>query len=392
VNPGTPRGRDLGSYGRGAATRGLGATVIVTSIKAFPLRIPFRRGTRSAASAWGPGDLPAVDSLLVKVTTDEGLEGWGEAFGFTGVPVAQRAIDEVIAPLCLRQDALRIVPLMSQVQEKLHVFGRGGPLTHALSAVDIALWDIAGKAAGVPLHRLLGGGRADLACYASLDAYADPQVVRTAVRRALDSGFGGFKLHEKELPVIRAAREEAGPDPAMMVDVNCAWTPGQAQARMEELAQLRPKWVEEPVWPPENYAGLARVRGTAGVRVAAGENVGTLLEFGRLLDAGAVDFVQPSVAKAGGVTELCKVFTLAADRNVTVMPHSFYDGPGLLAAIHVTAVLGTAEAMIEWRYFDLEAHVYGDALVMENGRVQVPQGPGLGIDPDPHVVNAYLQT
>lgn len=365
--------------------------MIVTSIKAFPLRIPFKAGTRSAASAWGPGGLQAVDSLLVKVTTDEGLEGWGEAFGFTGVPVTQRAIDEVIAPLCLRQDPLCIVPLMAEVQEKLHIFGRGGPLTQALSAVDIALWDIAGKAAGVPLYRLLGGGRPDLACYASLNAYSDPELVRAAVRRALEAGFGGFKLHEKELPVIRAAREEAGPDPAMMVDVNCAWTVNQARARMAELAELQLKWVEEPVWPPENYDGLAQVRGTAGVSVAAGENAWTLLEFGRLLDAGAVDFVQPSVAKMGGVTELCKVFTLAANRNVAVMPNTFYDGPGLLAAIHVTAVLGTAEAMIEWRYFDLEAPLYGDELIIENGRVQVPQGPGLGIDPDPHVINAYLQ-
>jgi L-alanine-DL-glutamate epimerase-like enolase superfamily enzyme len=91
-----------------------------------------------------------VDSLLVKVTTDQGQEGWGESFGFTAVPVTQRAVDAVIAPLCIGQDATRIGPLMSEVQEKLSVSGRGGPFTHGLSAVDIALWDIAGKAAGAP--------------------------------------------------------------------------------------------------------------------------------------------------------------------------------------------------------------------------------------------------
>lgn len=130
----------------------------IASIEALPLRIPFKPGTRSAASAWDPKGLNAVDSLLVKVTTDHGLEGWGEAFGFTGAPVTQRAIDEVIAPLCIGQDARRIVPLMREVQKKLDVFGRGGPLTHAISAVDIALWDMAGKAVDAPLHRLLGGG------------------------------------------------------------------------------------------------------------------------------------------------------------------------------------------------------------------------------------------
>ena len=108
-----------------------------------------------------------------------------------------------------------------------------------------------------------------------------------------------------------------------------------------------------------------------------------------MLRARAVDFVQPSPIKMGGVTELCKVFHLAAVHNVTVMPHSFYDGPGLLAAIHVTAALGTVDSMIEWRYFDLEAQILGDALNPERGRIKVPQGAGLGIDPDPEVIDAY---
>ncbi len=365
--------------------------MIITGIEAFPLRIPFKPGTKSAASAWGPKGLNVVDSLLVKVTTDQGLEGWGEAFGFRGVQVTQSAIDEVIAPLCVGQDATRIAGLMREVQGKLDVFGRGGPLTFAQSAVDIALWDIAGKAAGTPLHRLLGGGRTDLRCYASLNAYSDPALVRADVGHALDSGFSAIKLHEKELPAVRAAREEAGPDVAIMVDVNCAWTVHEALAKAAELREFGPTWLEEPVWPPENYSGLAQVRARGDVPIAAGENVSTLIEFGRLLDARAVDFVQPSPAKMGGVTELCKVFTLAAVHNVTVVPHSFYDGPGLLAAIHTVAVLGSDDAMIEWRYFDLEARIYGDALTVKNGRVQVPQGPGLGIDPDPDVIRAYLK-
>jgi L-alanine-DL-glutamate epimerase-like enolase superfamily enzyme len=364
--------------------------MIITGIETFPLRIPFRPGNQSAASAWGPKRLHAVDSLLVKVTTDQGLEGWGESFGFTGVPVTQRAVDAVIAPLCVGRDATRIGPLMGEVQDKLAVFGRGGPFTHALSAVDIALWDIAGKAAGAPLHRLLGGGRDDLACYASLDAYADAGLVRAAVRKAVNAGFSSIKLHERDLLVVRAGREEAGPQVALMIDVNTAWTVNQARAMAEELQEVGPKWLEEPVWPPENFAGLAEVRRTGGVAIAAGENVSTLLDFGRLLDARAVDFVQPSPAKMGGITELRKVYTVADVHNVTVMLHSFYDGPGLLAAIHATAALGTDDSMIEWRYFDLEARVFGEALTPKHGRIQVPQGPGLGIDPDPGVISAYL--
>lgn len=115
------------------------------------------------------------------------------------------------------------------------------------------------------------------------------------------------------------------------------------------------------------------------------------MDFERLLAAEAVDFVQPSIAKMGGITELLKVFPIAAVRNVTVMPQCFYDGPGLLAAIHVTAVLGTADAMIEWRYFDLEAQLYGGVLTPVNGQISVPQRPGPGFDPDRNVIRDSLR-
>ena len=366
--------------------------MIIAKIETFPLRIPFKSNTRAAASAWGDKDLPVADYLLVKVTTDEGLEGWGETFGFRAVASAKLAVDELIAPLCIDRDATQIGPLMLEVQKKLHVFGRSGPPFYGIAAIDIALWDIAGKAAGSPVYRLLGGsGAADLICYASLIRYSDLSLVRANVRRALDSGFHSLKLHEIELSAIRAAREEAGPDVEIMLDVNCPWTLIEARMRTEELKELRLKWLEEPLWPPENYDGLAQLRRACGIPIAAGENSSTLMDFERLLAAQAVDFVQPSVAKMGGITELLKVFPIAAVRNITVMPHCFYDGPGLLAAIHVTAALGNANTMIEWRYFDLEAQLYGSVLTPVNGQISVPQRPGLGIDPDPNVIREYLR-
>ena len=115
------------------------------------------------------------------------------------------------------------------------------------------------------------------------------------------------------------------------------------------------------------------------------------MDFERLMAPGAVDFVQPSPAKMGGISELCKVFPIAAVRNITVMPHRFYDGPGLLAAIHVTSELGTADSMIEWRRFDLEAQIYNGALTPKGGQISVPQRPGLGLEPDPNVIRAYLR-
>jgi L-alanine-DL-glutamate epimerase-like enolase superfamily enzyme len=364
--------------------------MIIAKVETFPLRIPFKPGSRSDAAAWGDKDLPAADSLLVKVTTDDGLEGWGEAFGFKATTSVRLAVDELIAPLCIGREATQIAPLMLEAQKSLHVFGRSSPLIFGISAVDIALWDIAGKASNAPVYRLLGGGATDLPCYASLARFSDPSLVRANVRRAIDAGFRRLKLHEIALPAIRAAREEA-PDVELMLDVNCAWTLNEARRRAEELKQFRLKWLEEPVWPPENYDGLAQLRRTCGIPIAAGENVSTLMDFERLMAAGAVDFVQPSPAKMGGGTELCKIFPIAALHNVPVMPHSFYDGPGLLAAIHATAALGSADGMIEWRRFDLEAQLYGGVLAPQRGRIAVPQGPGLGIDPDPGVIRTYMR-
>ena len=371
---------------RAGHSQGVDADAIAR-IETFPLRIPFRAGAWPAVSG---APRPPVDSLLVKVTTTEGYEGWGEALGFETAPLARHALEEVIAPLCVGRDARQIAPLMRALQEKLHVLGRAGSLMHALSALDIALWDIAGKAAGVPLHRLLGGGLPDLACYASLDGCGDPALVRAGVADALSAGFSAVKLHEREVPVVRAAREEAGPAAGLMLDVNCAWSLREATDKAAELADLRLAWLEEPLWPPENYDGLARLRAAGAVPLAAGENVSTLIDFDRLMGAGAVDFVQPSPAKMGGVTELCKVLAVAAVRNVTVVPHSFYHGPGLLAAVHVMAALAPPGALIEWRHSDLEARAYGPGFRPARGRIGVPQAPGLGLDPDPDVLRAYL--
>lgn len=360
----------------------------IAKVETFPLRIPFKADCAPGARLWGD-KLSAADSLLVRVTTREGIEGWGEAFGYGAVASAKLAVDELIAPLCVGEDATRIVPLMLKVEKKLHVFGRGGPLTFGLSAVDIALWDIAGKIANAPVSQLLGGGLTTMPCYASLACYADSGPLRAVVRQAVDAGFPAIKLHEADMAVIRAARDEAGPDAELIADVGCPWTLTQARAVASDLKAVRLKFLEEPLWPPENFAGLAELRSTTGIPVSAGENVPTLLEFERLLAAGAVDFVQPSPAKMGGITELCKIFPLAAVHNVPVMTHSFYDGPGLLAAIQATAALGGADSMIEWRWFDLETSIYGDTFAPEGGRISVPQGPGLGIDPAPDVISAY---
>ncbi len=359
----------------------------IAAIDTFPLRVPFTAGTWATA----PGQPPraAVDSLLVRVTTARGYQGWGEALAFEAAPVAAAAVTEVLAPLCLGADARRIAPLIDGLHRRLHVLGRAGSLVHALSALETALWDIAGKAAGVPLHRLLGGGAPDLACYASLDGLGDADLARAGVRDAIGDGFTAVKLHERDVTVVRAAREEAGPATALMLDVNCAWPLATARRRAAELAETGLAWLEEPLWPPEDHDGLARLRAACGIPLAAGENVTAPHDFDRLMGAGAVDVIQPSPAKMGGVSALCQVLAVAAVRGVTVVPHTFYHGPGLLAALHVMAALGPPDALVEWRYSPLEALPLGTALRPQRGRIAVPPGPGLGLDPDPDVLAAY---
>ena len=278
---------------------------------------------------------------------------------------------------------------MADVRRTLHVFGLSGPVAYALSAIDIALWDIAGKVAGLPLHRLLGGSAAtDLPCYASLIRYTDPGLVMDAVAQARADGFGAFKLHEITLPAIRSARNAAGPDTSLMLDVNCARTRMEARDMEQRLREFTPAWLEEPIWPPDNAAGLASLRSRAEIPIAAGENASTTNDFAHLLAAGALEVVQPSPAKIGGVTELLRLAPLAAVHGAAMMPHSFYDGPGLLAAAHACTVLGPPEPMVEWRFFALEASLYGSDLLAA-GRLRLPQGPGLGMDPDAEVVARF---
>lgn len=361
----------------------------IRSIETIVLRIPYTTGGPSQSEAWGGRAWVTADALLVKVQTDEGITGWGEAFGYNIIPATRAAIEEVLAPVYLGRDPLTVQALMLEAQQKLHIFGRGGPVIYGLSGIDIALWDIAAKAAGKPLHALLRAERVQpLPCYASLIRYTDPAVVAANVSRAVGEGYRYVKLHEIEPGAIRAARAAAGEEIGLMLDVNCPWTLRDALEMAALLQPLRPYWLEEPVWPPEDHAALAQVRALGRIPIAAGENAATLLQFRHLFEAGAVDVVQPSPAKMGGVTELIKVFALASEHRVRVVPHSFYDGPAFLAALHVNAALAV-EPLVEWRFFDLEAQLYNGAARPQRGMISLPGGPGLGADPDPEVIARY---
>jgi L-alanine-DL-glutamate epimerase-like enolase superfamily enzyme len=361
--------------------------VKITRVEALPLSIPSSYGADSWAL--GTGGWKALDFCLVRVDTDAGLTGWGEAFSYSCRRAVVAAVRDMIAPIALGQDAADIAGLHATIQKRLHIFGRFGITAFALSGLDIALWDLAGKAAGKPLHALLGGARRErLECYASLLRYADGALVARYCEQALGEGFRAIKLHEVSEPVIAAARAAVPRETALMLDVNCEWSVADAIAVGKRLAPLGLEWFEEPVFPPEDGAGLHAVGKACGIPIAAGENCCFATQFAALFDARAVQVAQPSVTKVGGITEFRRVAALADERKVRLAPHSPYFGPGALATLHLLAALD-AEARFEYFYMQVDASLFGEALAPKKGELPVPQRPGLGIDPDPEVIRLY---
>lgn len=356
----------------------------ITRVESIVLNLPMV--IDGATPMLGGRARTSIDMLLVRIDTDAGITGWGEAFGHRIFPATRAAIDTLLGPMCVGRDASQIVALNDDLQRVLHGLGRNGPTIYALSGIDIALWDIAGKVAGLPLYRLLGGSpRADLPTYASLLRYGAAEAVAHYTDQALARGYRHLKLHEITVREVKAARDAAGPGVSLMVDTNCPWTVPQAIEMARRLAPLDLHWLEEPVWPPENLAGLAEVRTRGGIATAAGENYGTVWDFRRAFEAGAITYAQPSVTKIGGVTELRRVMTIAETFGVQVVPHSAYFGPGLLASIHCIAAM-PADSLVERFYCDFAENPLGEAIHPKHGRIAVPQGPGLGVDPDPRIV------
>lgn len=327
-----------------------------------------------------------IHTVLVKVETDAGITGWGEAFSNAGWQSTMTAVSQVVGPRVIGKDAGNIAQIQADLHRGLYNTGRSGPTVFAISALDIALWDILAKRAGLPLYQLLGGStRRTLPAYASLLRYGDAAVVERKTREAIERGYRFIKLHENKPEIIRAAKRACGSSVPLMVDCSCPWTVDEAIAAARQLADQDLAWLEEPIYPPDDHAGLARLRSIATMPIAAGENCSNLMEFKRLMEAGAIGVAQPSITKVGGVTEMRKVFALGEAHGITVVPHSPYFGPGLMASIHVCAAT-PREIPVENYYCDFPETPFGDQIVPKNGEFAVPQGPGLGQDPDEAII------
>ena len=360
----------------------------ITAVEPFHISVPYDFGNpagNAAAAQWRQ-----METLFVKVVTDDGIVGWGEGFGLAACGITKVAIERAIAPLAIGRDPTDIPALMADLAYRQRNCARNGPVGFALSALDIALWDIAGKRAGVPLYRLLGGAGTieRMPAYASLLRYGDAVVVGENAATAVARGYRNIKVHEIGVAEITAAREAIGPEITLTVDASCAWTMPDAVGMAKKLAACDLLWLEEPLWPPEDYSGLAHLNAEGGVAIAAGENAGTRADIAQLLDTAGVDFVQPSITKIGGVSAMLAVAAMAKRSGTKIAPHSPYFGPGLIATIHFAASLPEKPA-IERFYLDLEASPLGDFVEAPGGFMRVPNGPGLGVEVDETILRKY---
>ncbi|UUX50139.1 mandelate racemase/muconate lactonizing enzyme family protein [Nisaea acidiphila] len=357
----------------------------IKSVDVIPLRIPFEDGSPGVGLM--PTKWTMLDFVLVRLETENGLVGWGDGFAYSCRRATVAAIEDMVAPLLVGRDVSDIGALNLELQQRLHLHGRYGITVFAISAVDIALWDLKAKSEGVPLAALLADSpRTTLPAYASLVRYGEPDLVRSFTSKVVSEGYRTVKLHEIALDAIEAGREGAGAATKMSTDVNCNWSMDQAREILPEMKRLDLYWVEEPVFPPDDAATLGALQRDFGVPIASGENACTAVEFART--APAIRYIQPSVTKVGGISEFLKVCDLAERHGSAVMPHAPYFGPGYWATLHLMAARRNCE-QFEHLYIEPAAYLDPSIPLPEKGTVAVPDRPGIGFEPDPAVLDRF---
>ncbi len=316
----------------------------IAAVETFVLRHPLQEPF--GFSQWW---YDARAAMLVRVTADDGVVGWGEAYG-PPEPTAA-IVAHVLAPLILGADPFDTLPLWERMYGRTRDNGRGGMVLHAISAVDIALWDLKGRALGVSVSRLLGGRfRERVQAYAT-GLYFRPRAEFAAelvaeARGYVDEGFRAVKLKVGLTPEAnrrhaRAVREAIGPGVALMVDANHAYDAATAIRLGREFERLDVRWFEEPVIP-EDIEAYVEVSRALDLPIAGGEAEFSRFGFRRLLAARAVDIVQPDLTATGGFTECQRVAALASAWGVRYLPHVCGSAVGLAAALQLVAALPPA--------------------------------------------------
>jgi D-galactarolactone cycloisomerase len=374
------------------------------------VRIHVLKSPLAEPFAFSQGWVRQRSATLVEVTTDAGITGWGEAFaqGLEPPEIAATVIDKALRPLLVGADPLDTEVLWHRMYHMTRDYGRKGSVVSAISAVDIALWDIAGKHYEAPIHRLLGGAfRTKVQPYATgfyrIKGQGEGKRLAEEAVRHFEEGFIimkvklGYGVEDDIACMAEIGRAVQGKPITLMVDTNHAYGRAEALRLGRALEQYNLRWYEEPV-APEDIAGYAEMRQKLSMPIAGGENEHTLYGFRQLLGASAVDVAQPDLGSCGGISAGRHIIALAQSHGVQVNPHVWGSAIAQAASLQLLAALPVAhhslfaqEPILE---FDRSSHPFRLQLITKpiqqvNGWVEIPSGPGLGVDVDRSVLQKY---
>ncbi|WP_426959193.1 mandelate racemase/muconate lactonizing enzyme family protein [Muricoccus radiodurans] len=367
--------------------------LLIREVVAHPLRAELRTAQRTSQ-----GDWPAFEIVVVEIRTESGLTGIGEVLGRRGAVGYARLIETLLAPRLIGRSAHDRRGLWCAMRDALS--GRtGGVLMECIAGVDIALWDLAGHAAGQPVWRLLGGmGRAGVDAYASSINWADDARVEAEVALARAKGFRQIKVKigapvGASIARIRQVRRLVGDDVLLGVDANWAFDADDALRVGKALVDEGYWFYEEPLRPGD-HAGYRRLAQHLPIRLAAGESDFTAADSAALVAEHVLGLIQPDVARSGGITEAWRIAEHAAIHGVAYAPHVGWSGSVCAAASLHLAAAAEAFRTFECMVFDnplrqaLTTPVLGDVTVLDaaTGQLAVPDAPGLGIRLDPEAL------
>lgn len=357
---------------------------VIKSVRTIFANIPFEDGGKGEGIT--PSRWHSFHTVLVRVEDEDGFVGWGEAFAYFCAPSVAAAVNEMVAPLVVGKAIDNIPAWNHATQRALHIFGRYGITIFAISGVDIALWDLKGKREGKRLAELVSPvTRESVPAYSSLVAYRDPDLVARYAGQSIDDGFGHVKLHEIFPDAISVARPAMGESAGLMVDVNCNWTIDQTREMLPMLKDANTMWLEEPIFPPEDYETLARLE-SEGIAIGVGENACTAFPFEAITRS--ITYPQPSITKVGGASIFLEIAAIAKKAGKMLMPHSPYFGPGYFATLNLFSILPEG-SLFEFLYVKPHAFIGLGTPLPKSGRVLLPEDPGIGFLPDEHTIRTY---
>lgn len=372
----------------------------VTNVETIPISTTLPEGNGLGDSR-GFGRTRAT--TLLRLETDDGTVGWGEAFAPGRIVAA--TVDELFRGHVVGMDPFDVESLADRSYTDPYHFGGDVFVQSCVSAIDVALWDIVGKTVDRPVHRLLGGTeRRTLTPYASTMYFTETErPLERPIEEAVEEGFTAAKIKigsgfEDDVERVRVARRILGDDATLMVDMNGNYRPRQAVRTANAIEKYDITWIEEPV-PPENETGYDEVKSRIDTPIAAGEAHYGRFAFKRLIDGRTVDIVQPNLGRCGGFSEARRIADMATTENVAVRPHVWNSGVGMAAAVQFAASVSSyphtrnvpEPMMVEFDRSEnpLRSEILETPFDPSGGVLDVPQGPGLGVSVDRDAVARY---